>query len=125
MEAVLPIWVLQSQGSAKAPPPDAVAPIYPTSVFIYLVLSVLAVLLFPRGMQLFSLVFGPYLVTNLIASLLTASQKGWKHLPLLPLCFAILHLSYGFGFLIGLVKFWNCWGDWKGKAADFKPAPAD
>ena len=27
----------------------------------------------------------------------------------------ILHVSYGLGFLIGLLKFWNRWGDKKGK----------
>ena len=30
--------------------------------------------------------------------------------------FAIIHLSYGLGFLVGLVKFWNRWtdrGQWK------------
>jgi hypothetical protein len=35
---------------------------------------------------------------------------------LLPLAFTILHLSYGLGFLIGFVKFWNHWGDKIGKA---------
>jgi succinoglycan biosynthesis protein ExoA len=29
----------------------------------------------------------------------------------LPVAFAILHLSYGSGFLVGLVKFWNRWRD--------------
>lgn len=47
---------------------------------------------------------GAYLVANLIASLWTARQRRWRYLPLLPLVFAILHLSYGLGFLLGLVK---------------------
>jgi hypothetical protein len=56
-----------------------------------------------------------YLATNLLASIWTAFKRGWRYLPLLPLPFAILHLSYGLGFLVGLVKFWNRWGDRTGK----------
>jgi succinoglycan biosynthesis protein ExoA len=56
-----------------------------------------------------------YLFANLSASFYTAAKKGWKHLPYLPLVFAILHLSYGVGFLVGLVNFWNRWGDKVGK----------
>ncbi|PKN92342.1 MAG: glycosyltransferase family 2 protein [Chloroflexi bacterium HGW-Chloroflexi-6] len=63
---------------------------------------------------------GSYLLANLLASIYTAAKRGWKYLPLLPLIFAILHLSYGVGFLIGLVKFWNRWGDKKGKTPVWK-----
>lgn len=58
---------------------------------------------------------GLYLLANLSASLLTASRRGWRALPFLPIVFAILHLSYGLGFLLGLVKFANRWGDRAGK----------
>jgi hypothetical protein len=66
-----------------------------------------------------ALVAGSYLVANFTASFLTSAKRGWKHLPLLPLCFTILHFSYGSGFLIGLLKFWNRWGDKKGKVPEF------
>lgn len=56
-----------------------------------------------------------YIVANLAASIWTAAQCGWKYLWLLPVVFAILHLSYGSGFLVGLLKFWNRWGDKKGR----------
>jgi succinoglycan biosynthesis protein ExoA len=56
-----------------------------------------------------------YLVANLLASIWTAPKRGWRYLLYLPLVFAILHLSYGLGFLMGLVKFWNRWGDKVGK----------
>jgi hypothetical protein len=56
-----------------------------------------------------------YLIANLGASFLTASKRGWRYLPFLPIIFIILHLSYGLGFLVGLVKFWNRWGDKVGK----------
>jgi succinoglycan biosynthesis protein ExoA len=47
-----------------------------------------------------------YLAANLLASTWTASRKGWKYLPLLPFVFAIIHLSWGIGFLVGLFR----WG---------------
>jgi hypothetical protein len=55
------------------------------------------------------------LLADLGASLWTAYWKGWKHLPLLPLVYSVLHISYGLGFLVGLVKFANRWGDKVGK----------
>jgi len=56
-----------------------------------------------------------YFAANLGASFWTASRRSWRSFPFLPLIFAILHLSYGLGFLVGLVKFWNRWGDKIGK----------
>lgn len=50
-----------------------------------------------------------YVLASLFASLLTANRAGWKLVTLLPVAFGIIHLSYGFGFLFGLVKFWNRW----------------
>jgi glycosyltransferase involved in cell wall biosynthesis len=53
---------------------------------------------------------GSYAVANFSVSLLVARRAGWRNLPLLPLVFATLHLSYGSGFLLGLCRFWNRWG---------------
>jgi GT2 family glycosyltransferase len=64
-----------------------------------------------------------YLIANLFASLYTASKRGWRHFFLLPAVFAILHLSYGLGFLTGLFKFWNRWGDKVGKVPQFSHEP--
>lgn len=50
-----------------------------------------------------------YTLANLGVSLWTALRGGKDHLRLLPGVFAILHLSYGLGFLVGLVKHWNRW----------------
>ncbi len=60
-----------------------------------------------------------YLLANLLASIFTASKHGWRSLPLLPMIFAILHLAYGLGFLVGLVRFANRWGDRQGKVPSF------
>jgi glycosyltransferase involved in cell wall biosynthesis len=60
--------------------------------------------------RLWTVVLLLYAVANLAASLLTARSAGLAHLPRLPLIFAILHLSYGLGFLRGLAAFWQRWG---------------
>jgi GT2 family glycosyltransferase len=69
----------------------------------------------PWGMWMLGGIIGSYILTNLIASSVTSIKRGWKHFPLLPVVFAILHLSYGLGFLVGLVKFAGRWGDKTGK----------
>jgi len=69
----------------------------------------------PWGKWLLLLVLGSYLLANLAASFYTAFKKGWRHLLLLPVAFAIIHISYGLGFLAGLFKFWNRWGDKVGR----------
>lgn len=76
-----------------------------------LLISLLASFVLPYVWFLFILLSGYYLLVNLAASILTASRRGWKHLPLLPVIFPILHISYGLGFLVGMVKFANRWGE--------------
>jgi succinoglycan biosynthesis protein ExoA len=78
----------------------------------------------PLGKYLFAFILGAYLVANLAASLHAAAKKAWKHLLLLPLVYAILHLGYGFGFLAGLLKFANRWGDKQGKTPAWRRADA-
>jgi succinoglycan biosynthesis protein ExoA len=50
-----------------------------------------------------------YIFANLIVSLYTGIRYGWRTLPILPFVFATVHLSYGVGFLAGLVKFADRW----------------
>ena len=73
--------------------------------------SFLLALFTSTGHFLVTLVVGSYVLTNLAASVWTAHQKGWRYLPLLPVVFATLHLSYGLGFLAGLVRFAHRWRD--------------
>jgi len=68
-------------------------------------------ILFPATLYIGIGLFGLYLVSNLTASFWTAWRCGWRFLPVLPLVFAVLHISYGLGFITGLVKFSNRWGD--------------
>ena len=52
-----------------------------------------------------------YAILNLTASVLAARKTQWRILPLLPIAFTIIHFAYGSGFLFGLARFWNRWGD--------------
>jgi hypothetical protein len=74
-------------------------------------LTLLAGLAMPILWTAFALVAGSYLVANLAASIAVAVRRGWSLLPLLPVVFATLHVSYGVGFIWGLVRFANRWGD--------------
>lgn len=47
----------------------------------------------------------PYAVCSLAASFAAAARRGWDLLPLMPLVFATYHVSYGLGFLAGVVHF--------------------
>jgi glycosyltransferase involved in cell wall biosynthesis len=76
-------------------------------------------------LQLSSFVPITYLIANFFASLYTASTHGWKYLPFLPLTFAILHLSYGFGFLSWPREILNRWGDKIGKTPVWSSEIAD
>lgn len=65
------------------------------------------------------LVVGSYLLANLVAAVLVAKTKI-SLISLLSLSFAILHFSYGLGFLFGLVAFRNTWG--KTQSKDLSPS---
>lgn len=61
------------------------------------------------GVLLAAAIVVSYLFANLTASVLTAVQHGWRYLFLLPPVFLTLHLSYGAGFIAGLIKFARHW----------------
>jgi succinoglycan biosynthesis protein ExoA len=90
----------------------------PPLLVFSLLISVVLTLTITWGKWLLFLVALSYLIANIVASIMTASIKGWKHFPLLAVTFLIIHLSYGFGFLAGLIKFWNRWGDKKGQVPE-------
>ncbi len=50
-----------------------------------------------------------YTLLNLAASVIALRKGEAALLPLLLLAHPTLHLSYGAGFLTGLVRFWNRW----------------
>ncbi len=69
-----------------------------------LLVSGLLGLLDPMWWRLGLVVLGSYVATSLLFSLYIASKSGWRYLPLLPVTFACLHLSYGLGFWVGLLR---------------------
>lgn len=62
-------------------------------------------------------IVGLYALSNAAGSLWAARKSGWRYLPFLPVAFTTLHMSYGFGFLVGLVKFWNRWGNTRNRVS--------
>lgn len=55
-----------------------------------------------RGGLAFGVVAGSYGIANVAASARAARAGGGRFLPILPIVFATLHVSYGTGFLVGL-----------------------
>jgi glycosyltransferase involved in cell wall biosynthesis len=79
--------------------------------FVLAILSlVLCAVLFSWGWLALVIFLGSYLLTSLVVSIILAAREGMGYFWLLPAAFATLHISYGLGFLAGLVKFWKNWG---------------
>ena len=91
----------------------------PPVFVLALLISLLLAFIFSWGWKVLLTLAGVYLVAAFVATLLAGMQKGWQGAWLLPFTFVILHLSYGSGFLWGLVKFRKRWGDKIGKVPDF------
>lgn len=87
----------------------------PLTFVLSLILSQALTMIVAWGWICLVAILGLYLLTNLAASAAIAKKQNWRFLRLLPLTFAIVHFSYGTGFLTGLFKFWNRWGDKKGQ----------
>lgn len=93
----------------------------PLAFILALNLTILLSFLFSWGWMVLLALLAVYLLANLSASIITASGQEFKKLLLLPLAFAIIHLSYGLGFLVGLFKFWNRWKDKRGQVPPWLP----
>lgn len=74
-----------------------------------LIISALLTLFLSQSRAFLEAIVGFYVLTNLVASIREGQREGWQHILLLPLVYTILHVSYGLGFLVGLVKFINRW----------------
>jgi len=93
----------------------------PPLFVLTLLCSVVLALLVPWGWYILAGVAGIYLIANLAAAI----KNGRGHKPevvlLLPLAYAIIHLSYGLGFLVGLFRFARRWKDKVGKVPEWRP----
>ncbi len=90
----------------------------PFAFVLTIILGIFLSILAPWGWIPLASPIGVYLLSNLAASIITAKNKGWRYLPVLPFTFATLHLSYGLGFFAGLFKFWNRWKENSGGLID-------
>jgi succinoglycan biosynthesis protein ExoA len=81
--------------------------VFVAGIFIAAVIALLFPLL---GKYVLEAGVGLYGFANIAASIWTAARSKWTYLLILPATFAILHVSYGLGFWIGLIKFVNKWG---------------
>lgn len=77
----------------------------PPLFVLALLLGGLLALLSPWLLRLWLLLIGVYLAVNLAASGYSGRRGGWKYVVILPLIYTILHLAYGLGFLLGLIRF--------------------
>ncbi len=64
---------------------------------------------------------GAYFLVCLVASAAAGRRTGFPEAILLPAVFAALHLSYGVGFLVGLVRFAGRWGDRETRVSSGRP----
>lgn len=53
---------------------------------------------------LFGLALGTYLLADIAATISACRKFGWKYLLVLPLLFFLVHVSYGWGTIIGILK---------------------
>jgi succinoglycan biosynthesis protein ExoA len=79
--------------------------------------------IFPMAGYATALIASLYAIAAIAASIHSARKSEWQLLPLLPIAFAILHLAYGLGFLIGLVKFCNRWDENQRQSQSRVPVP--
>lgn len=78
------------------------------------VLALIVTALLPIGWAFFMAILLVYGAANLLASSGIARQHGWRYFPTLLLAHPTMHVSYGLGFLVGLVRFAGRWGDKRG-----------
>jgi len=95
----------------------------PLLLVIGLLAGLLMTPIFPTARYFTALIVGLYALGLSAASIISARKSNWQLLPLLPVAFAILHLTYGLGFLFGLMKFWNRWGAVESKVQSVAPMP--
>lgn len=60
---------------------------------------------FPQALTMWLAIMALYTLCCVIASVLSARRSGWDLVAILPLVFAVYHVSYGLGFLFG-VCYW-------------------
>lgn len=81
----------------------------PVVFILSIIASVLLSFYNKNFIYLFLLITGGHFACDIFFSSWIAKKHEWKHFFYLPIVFNILHWSYGFGFLIGLFRFFRRW----------------
>ena len=95
-------WVIYSTKFAKMP--FSVRHLIPFFFVLSICGSLILSFIYRPFICLFVLVFVAYLISNILFSLGISFKKGFKYFIPVVLSFAILHFSYGFGSMCGLIK---------------------
>jgi len=96
--------------------PVSVRHLVPLSFVSSLILLGIGVFFSPIFLGMFMLTFGLYMITNLYFSgKIALSEKKALFLVMMPFVFATLHLVYGFGSLLGIVKVLFSASFWRNK----------
>ena len=93
----------------------------PPVFVLSIILSMLMTPVFSWGWIPLVIILGLYLIVNLGVSISIAAKRGWKYPVSLPAAFSIIHISYGLGFVVGLLKFANRWHDKTGLVPQNQP----
>lgn len=79
-------------------------------LFVLAWLALLLTVPFLKTSQLLLIgIVSAYAALNLASAVSAALRKGLRLLPFIPIAFVVIHLAYGLGFLLGLVRFANRW----------------
>ncbi len=76
----------------------------PMCFVLSLIGSLLIGIFFTPFLYLLGGLLGLYLVADLLATFSACNKYGWRYVGVLPILFFLVHCSYGWGTLIGLIK---------------------
>lgn len=85
--------------------PSSIRHIIPVSFIISILASSILAIFSKLGLYAFLIIIGTYLLASMIFSARISIKEGKEYLFVLPIVFATLHFSYGFGFLKGIIDF--------------------
>jgi succinoglycan biosynthesis protein ExoA len=88
----------------------------PAALILSLLVCLVAGFVTKPGFVGFILISSLYLIANLVAAFMSCLRTRLALFPRVSIAFAILHFSYGIGFLTGLIAFHSQW--WKKNTAD-------
>jgi len=91
----------------------------PPVFVLSLVCAILLALTASWGWYMLVSLAGAYFLASLAASIVAGKGKKPAVAMLLPLAFAAIHLGYGLGFLVGLVRFAGRWKDKTGRVPEW------